>query len=251
MYRDPGSRSASRAPGAPVRTRSGRGRVARPRGRRGARADRRPGPTRAPGSAGVLSGRSKRSAPARRRAAPSPSGRRGRCRYGITTVDSTASSVAIDSSASKNVCASGSSNASSAAPSSARARSGSKAVTPVCGVRGLRGRLPGPRGRFPGRKPLIHVPLHRADALQVARRVQPQPTRRPLRPQQAVPPLPRAQELRAHARATTELTDPQVGVVFHVRNHTRLIQDLDRAATAPLPSAPSSWTKPIQEVDSS
>ena len=217
--------------------------------RRGARAGRRPGPTRAPAPGAVLAGRSTRSAPGRRTARRAPSAPRGRA--GTASRRRSPARRRSSSTAARRTrtCARGSSNASSASPELRPRLVRVEHRESGAPRRRLGRRLPGEGGRFTGCQALGHVPLHRAHPLEVAGRVQPQPARRPLGPQEAVAAFPRTQELRAHARAATELADPQVGVIGHVRNDTRSVQDLDRFRAMRYRACRLAWTKPIQEVN--
>jgi hypothetical protein len=79
--------------------------------------------------------------------------------------------------------------------------------------------------REAGREQLAHPP-HPPD---VVVRVEPIPALRALRGEQAVPALPRAQELGRHARATGELADPQLRGACHADS----VQSLDRDLTRP------------------
>ena len=62
--------------------------------------------------------------------------------------------------------------------------------------------------RLGGGQTVRQVLLHEPDALEVVEGVEPQTAGRPDRVEEAVPPLPRAQQLRAHARTLAQLTDP-------------------------------------------
>ena len=121
-------------------------------------------------------------------------------------------------------CAAGSSSRSNAAASSARAaaaenagRTGSAPSAPRLDLRRRLG------GREAGRQVLLHEP----DALEVVEGVEPQTAGRPDRLEEPVAPLPRAQQLRAHARALAQLTDSQP----RLRHRGRTVQYLDKILT--------------------
>jgi uncharacterized membrane protein YuzA (DUF378 family) len=72
------------------------------------------------------------------------------------------------------------------------------------------------------------VLLHAANPVDVVRRVETEPTGGAGRLEQAVPPLPRSQELGRDAGAPTELTDAEKGG-FHEADYTTPGQLLDKA----------------------
>ena len=84
------------------------------------------------------------------------------------------------------------------------------------------------RGRFGGREPFGEVLLHRLDATQVVQRVEAQTAGRAGGLQQRVAPLPGAKELGAHARAATQLTDPQLSGPGHHPTIQHLYKSLTR-----------------------
>ena len=93
--------------------------------------------------------------------------------------------------------------------------------------------------RFRRREAGCQVLLHEPDAIEVVQGVEPQPAGRSGPAQQSVAPLPGAQQLRAHARALAQLSDPQRPV-----RHLRLtIQKMDITWTV-LASLDSTHARP-------
>ena len=72
------------------------------------------------------------------------------------------------------------------------------------------------------------VTLRRPHALDIALGIQPEATVRARRLEELVAPLPRAQELRADARATAQLTDPKESGLCHTADYTESRRFLDK-----------------------
>ena len=116
-------------------------------------------------------------------------------------------------------------------PSSAVGELGASAAGRERGVLGLRSGSGRERRRLRGGEPRRQVALHRPHALEVVGRVQPQPARRAGGAEQAVAPLPCAQELRADARR--RLSSPiRKQSASGSANYTESGQDLDNDAIA-------------------
>ena len=104
-----------------------------------------------------------------------------------------------------------------ARPAQRRPRTRERRTPPRPVLRDLSSRL---GGGEPGGQVLLHEP----DALEVVEGVEPQTAGRPNRVEEPVAPLPRAQQLRAHARALAQLTDPQP----RVRHRACTVQHMNK-----------------------